>query len=73
MFVAITSDRELQVHPREVDLGHDVLWVLDVKDLANLFLGSPRGGGCQADDARRVAQLFFDHIVEDEVGGSEVV
>lgn len=50
-----------------------MLWVFDVKDLANLVL-SDFGRCCgQPDDARVCAKFVTNHFVEDEVSGPEVV
>jgi len=73
LLVTVSSYGELEVHAGQVALGDDVGWVLYVKNGTNLLLSRSGSRSCQADDTSCVPELFFDHVVQDEVGRPEVV
>lgn len=50
-----------------------VVWVLDVEDVADFFLGSSSGCCSKADNSCFFAELLFDHLMQDQVSRSKVV
>jgi len=71
--LVIARDGQLQIQAREVRLRDKVGRVLDVEYIADVFLGCLCSCCSKADDACLAPQLLFNHLVEHEVGGAEVV
>lgn len=86
LFLLVSGDGKLQVQTRQVRLGDDVLWVHNIEAVANRLLGRSCCSSCESEDDSwllyhlRLGVVFFegsqllsDHIIDLEVGGSEVV